>query len=1238
MDAKSQQQRWVTEASRLGGKDPLLNFKPTSHGQVDLTKAHPGGLAQLVSSRSGRIINLVRDGVSQTRAISATRRVMQRAQRLSESLGIQTSFISAGSIVFPGEEEQQLPMLLWPVQIVAKGDDYEIELAQHCILNPYFESWIMNLGGMESVTSLRGLAFASIDLLPYSYLERVYQILDRVDVRIERQLYLGNFAPDLCYVASWRPPSNHPLLSVLAGDRIQIDQSPESTPAEDGVEHSEDLGLTTIDQTVIEGSLSERADELPPPNILVANADRQQQRALRLQAAGKSFAVETLPGCGYLQLVVNMAASNAFAGRRTLIVAPRRQTLDELAERFAEVQLPGLGLRLHEPWIDAIASISRFEKAQPAQTLEAEEGAKHAQQEVEAYLAGVQAESPELGIGLVQALRKLAELSGSAEPPTNSARIAPAQLRVDPEQAIELLKRAHMAKLFEIGEKDSPWFDARFSNQSEITHALQIAGELAGRELEDFRYRVTKYLSEQNLRPVDSVLGWGQQIELLLDVRDTLDRFQPEVFEHQLAEMIEATSPRGESSDFSGAQRRRYKKLAKEFLRPGASVPNLHDALVNADRQRQAWIESCIVDQPPKVPLGLVELDREFRVLLSQLAELQGHLGLNPDGQLLVELSLDELKLKLTALSTNTEYLSGLIERDAIWKELEGLGLLELGRQLTSIHPSPERLLAEYELSWWQSALQVIIASDPRVLEFDAESANQVEQKYITAQEALMSQARSALSYRQAQKWKSAISQNPEQANQLRTMLKARNLFPAQVAGAAGQPWQTLSNVILASPYQLQQLDSNERFDVVFVLDAAGSGMAEIARSIVLANQVVAFGDPVISAAENFETVVRPFAGDSDQVRQSVFQLVAARFGSIDIHHSYRMQGQVLARYLNQEFYQNRITFLPARGEYFGERNFELVHIRNNTKATSSIEGATESMDSEVSKTVELILAHARWHPEESLLVASASRVHADRVQQALEKELARQPQLNEFFEAHGRERFEVVSLADMSHRLADRVIFSLGFGRNQEGGVSSQLGALSSALAEKRLANLIVSARNRITVVSCYAAPDFQSLKPGDPMNHLAELHSPQVIDSPQQKSADSLLRDLALRLQKLGLTARISYAASVPLAVSFGNKAAVIDPDWSMAEGDLDEQIRLRPALLRGMGWQFIRVRAFELFANPQSVAENIAGQLGFDPVRVAEPVSDGWGETDSASSWGDRSESNDWRLREEKPPHWG
>ncbi|MDF2044820.1 hypothetical protein P2P98_01505, partial [Microbacterium sp. Kw_RZR3] len=46
------------------------------------------------------------------------------------------------------------------------------------------------------------------------------------------------------------------------------------------------------------------------------------------------------------------------------------------------------------------------------------------------------------------------------------------------------------------------------------------------------------------------------------------------------------------------------------------------------------------------------------------------------------------------------------------------------------------------------------------------------------------------------------------------------------------------------------------------------------------------------------------------------------------------------------------------------------------------------------------------------------------------------------------------------------------------------------------------------------------------------------------------------------------------------------------------LRETLRLRPQILRRLGWHYVRVHAFDLYSDPAGVASRIAELLGVAP----------------------------------------
>jgi hypothetical protein len=93
----------------------------------------------------------------------------------------------------------------------------------------------------------------------------------------------------------------------------------------------------------------------------------------------------------------------------------------------------------------------------------------------------------------------------------------------------------------------------------------------------------------------------------------------------------------------------------------------------------------------------------------------------------------------------------------------------------------------------------------------------------------------------------------------------------------------------------------------------------------------------------------------------------------------------------------------------------------------------------------------------------------------------------------------------------------------------------------------------------------------------------------------SEPLLIDLAYRLEKLGMNVQLGHCGALPLAASFGGKAVVVETDQVLGRASLRESLRLRPEVLRRLGWHYVRVHSFELFADPEAVAKRIGRLLG-------------------------------------------
>ncbi len=1174
---------WADEIRAIGGANPLLNFEPNTFGQLDLEKGHPGGLAQFVSSKSTTLSSLFREPLTFSKGLAAARRIAERGAKLQQNAGINTVYLAGGlvGLVHDGFD-LTLPILLWPIELRRKVEDFEVAMVGKPLVNPGLITALeVSYGVRIEASRLLAIVEEAHELLPVSLLEFIAtQVGEDANLETKRLLVISNFGVEPLLLQNDLPRGDQPLLRILGG----LDQP----------------GAAALEYPAIQ---------------LVVDADSVQERVVQRAVAGDSFSVETLPGCGYTQTVVNTLANLALAERRVLVVTPRRQTLNELADRLSAIGLGGLGVRSSAVWFDLVAAISRHEKANPVALAEAVAKRTKAMQGIEEYFGVLTAVNDSLGVSIERILSNLASLSLMPHAPTSSARISKSKLLQHKEngRAIELLNKAFELGEFNYGPQDTPWFGARFSNADEVQDTADLARKLSANFV-DLSESMDSFVAKLGLKPASKFEDWGTYLQLAAGIRLTLDRFVEDVYERDLAPLVAATGPRTARSELSGSDRRRLRKLAKEYLRPGMHVADLHVALEEIQAQKISWDASVATPSSPHVNSGVSDLQVKYQAFTTDLAMIQAHLDSSSEATPLVKLPLRDLGQALQKLAEDLLPLKNFAERAEVVAQLRELGLGDVARDFARLHVRREHIAVEFDQVFWQSALEFAVAKDSRILGFTAERIEVLESEFKDADVELVAVGASQLAAKQAATWHSALSENPAEAAALKNLLRTRSASVTEVAEVAPKIADVLTSVVFASPYEVPAVVGNAKFDAVIVLDAAGTNLAENLAALTRASQVIAFGDDAIASPFGFELECNELSVELEASDRSIFEVVRETFGGQTLRRSWRPNGQSLGRLINREFYQNRIGFEATASEYLGDSNFALFNAR--------------TLDAELDKTIAMVLDHASKSPEKSLLVGTLSADFAERLRSELQAKTVERPELEEFFDSHGREKFEVATVAELSHRIADVVIFSLGLDKAPE--------LLAHPFARKFIANLLVSARSKIAVVTALA-----SLPSDWPLANLlndvfSHIMPEAVTDS--DEIVDPMLTDLALRLRKLGARVTLGFSENLPLVISYGNKAGVIQADWMQLQQPLVERLRLHPALLEAMGWQLIRVHSFELFSDPQTLALRIAIAVGMPLSKSQPPLFDVRAKDDLDLGWGDSGSSNDRRLRDDKPPHWG
>ena len=1199
---------WIREIRDIGKTNGLTNFAVNEFGQIDLDRAHPSGIAQFTSTGTSLLSNLVREPLAFSKALTTARRIKAKSVNHLNNYGIHTVYLVGGIANLEGDGfDLSLPILLWPVQLTRKTDDFELARAGSPFVNPALIVTLFNTYGVSiDPGKVVALLSGASDLLPIAVIDHIAGLLD-ADAKVEfkRALVIGNFAVEPSLMESDIKAQGNLLLRQLA----EVAEVPGGDP-----------------------------EPLSEPR-LVADADVTQKRIVARAVAGESFAVETLPGSGYTQTVVNVLTALVHDGKRVLVTTPRRQTINELSERLGTLGLSGLMVRSSNIWLDVVGAISRFEKSQEVDLVTAGVKRESSASNLQTYLDGLSRKNDRLVLSLMDTLEHLAKLAAMPNAPTSIARLDLPTLEKFRSRlaGVELLEQAEAAGLFRSGPNESSWFASNFETQTQVEDSVQLAKNLVEDRFQPLISKLDEVIAAAGFRSPRNLSQYGECLELLASVAASLDRFSAEIFERDVTELVDATGPRKFGGDISGSTRRRLKKLAKEYLRGGMSVSDLHVALKQIRDQRELWAAWNVNQAVPNVVAGVSDALIMYRGFLADLARLQVHLDSELSASLL-ELSITEFAAHLSSLATQLEPLENLEERNRLRANLTAAGLESVYRDFARLKLRQEHLAAEFDQVWWQSAFEHLLTLQPELTHASAEGIRLLEQQFIDADSGLNELGVSAFNGLQGHHWRETLAANPQDSTGLKELLQARQATYRSVFAASKPLANLLLSSVAASPYELAgKLPAGMEFDAVLILDAAGSNVGDNISAIQRAKQVVAFGDSAIASPIGFELEANEVPTTLESTSESVFDKVARIFGVESMRKSWRPTGQTLGALINREFYQNRIVFEPTANEYAGKSNFELIQVKG--AQVSANDHLAESPDAEVAKAVELVSQHATRHPEDSLLVVTASTSHAERVRNALDALVLEHAELKQFFDAHGDEKFEVSTLNELSHRVADRVIFSPGLGVLANGRAANALGQLSQDGGRRTLANTLVSARQTLTLVTAIA-PDNLPEEPVGAAQQFAKLYRYASAQVPTDSETDSdpMLTDLALRLRKLGAHVTLGYTSRIAMAVSYGASSAVIIPDWNLVGDDLSEKIRLRPALLQAMGWKTIRVHALEVFTDPQALAVRIGDELGMALTKKPQTLFDEPSFDESDVAWGDSTNSNDQRLKNDKPPHWG
>lgn len=1168
----------------LGGPNTLIWPFRDPH-VVDLTTAHPGGVAMLLSGRDARLSDLIREPGALLRAQRHAAVLTEHVDRIEEEHGVRTCFLAMGAASWdvPGEDERPIaPILLRRASLrrLRPGPDFALDLADRVEVNPAL------------LTYLRRALHRDID--GQSLVD-----LGRSDG--------PGFNPTPVYDALRAEFAGLPGLRITP--RIVVASFPygKAEALEDiaALAAPRQLTETVAVRALLTGTQVEPREEVESTaDAAVMDVTADQQGVLDRVAAGESLFVDAPPGTGAACLVAATIATTTARGRSVLLLTEKKAAIDGVRTELERAGLSDLMIHVADPAaeVDPKLVVDRW----PARPPEDERSfaapgwrAAEAARVLEGHTEAMHCTRAPWGVSIADAHDAIVGLGTRRPAPRSRVRLTgPVLAALDGdgrEALVAQLTRVATRRAWRPGRKDHPWAGARLHTQHDVDDVLAALERLRGPEGSLARLTTTTrevFADIAELRaagPADH----GRFLAGIEEIRDTLEVFRPEVFDTPLDHLLAATGPSGTPADGEPLgifERRRLRSQAARMLRPGRPPADLHAALQLAHQQRRSWSRLTGGGGRPRIPTDIDRAHTAYERVYADLTHVGAVLPDPTTGDVLLDLPWDELTARLDDLAKDAAGARAVPDVIDDLDDLRSRGLGDLLDDLAGRQVEPAAVADEVRFVWWTSVLTEA-SRDERYGEVTGERLDEALRAFIEADRASLGANAARIATRQREHFRGV-------GRRMRSV--AREVAAADEGWVARPPWteaierwggllRAAAPAWALSPFVVGQvLPLRERFDLVIVDDASRTTLARTFSGIARGTQLLVIGDrsqlppltwtadagvatptaPTESLADRAAQVLPTEAlRDSAFPRPSVTSLFAGSAAGEVVHPPAPRSRETV-----------RLVRVEGRG-VLDERT-----------------GLVESTPDEVSTVVGLVREHLTGCPRRSLGVVTFGRRHTARLTEAVAELLESDPALAHA--AHDLPEPLLIKAADRWQReQRDRVVVSVGFGRTPQGKIVDRLGGLSGAAGEQLVLLAATRARHAATWVTTFTPKELEG-RSGNLPGHralrtlLAGLEEGNPPPTQEESELSPLLAGFVERLRAADLVIQTGVGAGehrIDIAV-----ADPRDPTRMLVAVDVDgpgyaglastrQRDRILVERLGDLGWRHLRLWAVDIFADP-------------------------------------------------------
>lgn len=408
-----------------------------------------------------------------------------------------------------------------------------------------------------------------------------------------------------------------------------------------------------------------------------------------------------------------------------------------------------------------------------------------------------------------------------------------------------------------------------------------------------------------------------------------------------------------------------------------------------------------------------------------------------------------------------------------------------------------------------------------------------------------------------------------------------------------------LTPCMLMSPISVAQYIDPKfpKFDLVIFDEASQMPTCEAVGAIARGENLVVVGDPKQMPPTSFfkKGYTDEDNLDKEDLESILDDCLAISMPEMHLLWHYRSKDESLIAFSNYKYYEHKLFTFPSPSDIEGRVRF--IPVNGVYDRSKSRQNRAEA-DLVVAEIVRRL--KDKTERKKSIGVVTFSVVQQNLIDDLLEAEFAKNPKLEEWSKASGEEIF-IKNLESVQGDERDLIIFSVGYGPDQNGNVSLNFGPINNAGGWRRL-NVAVSRSRYEMLVYSTLQPEQIDLnrsssegvaglkafltyakygKSSLPVSHVAGGTS----------AKDYFKISIANELKKMGYNVELNVGCS-----KFKMDLAVVHPEnekkfilgilcdganYRKARTAKDRNV-LQQSILETLGWNVVRLWSFEWFLN--------------------------------------------------------